>query len=226
MVCSSACLPRPARAVCRRFLGGGAFGHVYLARWRRTEVAVKCLSPSLICGHGAELGADAAVAELMLEASTLSNLHHPNIVSVYGVVLPPSSLLTSSNLVAASSMGIQASGGEPGTSPGSSAASQLSDSGLLGMDARSALSQGHPPAPAVVTEYLAGGSLRAAIRGKAPWLRGQMATIKVLLDAAQVRQSHAVAALDCFCRDARVTCIACHNAAGPRLPAQQVPDPL
>lgn len=68
----------------------GAFGNVFLARWRSTEVACKCLSPSLLVADGSSGGAHspAAVADLMREAGILAGLRHPCVVSVYGVVLP------------------------------------------------------------------------------------------------------------------------------------------
>jgi hypothetical protein len=50
----------------------------------------------------------------------------------------------------------------------------------------SALSQGHPPAPAIVTEFLSLGSLHSAINCRAEWLRGSMARAKLLLDTARV----------------------------------------
>lgn len=45
----------------------------------------------------------------------------------------------------------------------------------------------HPPAPAIVTEYMAAGSLRVALSRKADWLSSGMAKVKVMLDAARVR---------------------------------------
>ena len=98
---------------CRRFLGAGAFGEVYLARWRHAEVAVKCLSAGLLSAAlptdhdsdgspspfsapsdaAAAAAATDAVMELMKEAHTLGHLRHPNVVAVWGVVLPPNLLL-------------------------------------------------------------------------------------------------------------------------------------
>ncbi len=45
----------------------------------------------------------------------------------------------------------------------------------------------HPSPPAIVTEYMAAGSLRAALNRKADWLNSSMAKVKVMLDAARVR---------------------------------------
>lgn len=45
--------------------------------------------------------------------------------------------------------------------------------------------------PALVCEYLAGGSLRAAINGHAEFLAPPQAKIKLLLDTARVRRAGA-----------------------------------
>lgn len=186
---------------------------MYLARWYGTDVAVKCLSPSLLSAGRSTSGSACAdaVAELMKEASMLACLHHPNIVSVFGVVLPPSELLNTTisgshaAAVAAAAAAVgdsfddchlleqlsltmevnDSSGQSTQGSNGGSLAARGLDLTMLG---RSALSQGHPPAPAVVTEYLAAGSLRSAISNKADWLRSNMAKVKLLLDTARVRQ--------------------------------------
>ena len=84
----------PSALTVVRMLGGGAFGEVFLCKWHGSDVAVKCLSPSLIMGSGSRCAPCAeAVAELLREAGTLAALRHPNIVAVFGVVLPPSELL-------------------------------------------------------------------------------------------------------------------------------------
>eukprot|EP00879_Flechtneria_rotunda_P030968 GHRR01033749.1.p2 GENE.GHRR01033749.1~~GHRR01033749.1.p2 ORF type:complete len:166 (-),score=58.74 GHRR01033749.1:11-508(-) len=157
-------------AACNRFIGGGAFGEVYLARWHGTEVAVKALSPSLLAGNrsnksGGSMSSDAA-AELLREASVLAGLHHPNIVAVFGVVLPPKNMV---------SMTLQVDKDDDDL------ASSESPNGVGSMRTGKEVS-----GPAVVTEYLSAGSLHSAIQANADWLKGSMAKVKLLMDAARV----------------------------------------
>ncbi|PNG99965.1 hypothetical protein TSOC_014235 [Tetrabaena socialis] len=70
-----------------RFLGSGGYGEVYLCRWHSCDVAVKCLNPSLLLPEHAG-GSTEVVTELLREAAMLGGLRHPNIVWVYGIVLP------------------------------------------------------------------------------------------------------------------------------------------
>jgi len=98
----------------------------------------------------------------MKEAHTLGHLRHPNVVAVWGVVLPP-------NLLLAEGGGKDASAGIP-------------DQDQMQGHARGSL-QVRPPA--LVCEYLAAGSLRAAISHDAPWLKQPLAKVKVLLDTAR-----------------------------------------
>jgi serine/threonine protein kinase len=196
-----------------RYLGGGAFGEVYLCRWHGVEVAVKSLSPSLISNDCSGTPCADACADLLKEAAVLASLHHPNIVSVFGVVLPPWQLLssrsrtTSADLAGSLQQQQQGSTAEQlaaaadeltdellaaaaGTSisssaPGAGSSAAVSFSGCRAAMA-SALSQGHPPAPAIVTEFLSLGSLHSAINCRAEWLRGSMARAKLLLDTARV----------------------------------------
>lgn len=58
-------------------IGGGAFGTVYLGKYRGTEVAVKLVNASS-CGDS-----------FAREASTLSKLRHPNIILYMGSCLDP-----------------------------------------------------------------------------------------------------------------------------------------
>jgi serine/threonine protein kinase len=60
-----------------RVVGGGHFGDVYSARWKRTVVAVKAAR------HGAAHDFDTALSR---EIGVLSSLRpHPHIVTVFGV---------------------------------------------------------------------------------------------------------------------------------------------
>jgi serine/threonine protein kinase len=61
---------------------------VYLGKWHNSEVAIKCLNPSLFYSGGEGAASRAAIADLLREATLLSSLRHPNVVWVYGVVLP------------------------------------------------------------------------------------------------------------------------------------------
>jgi len=63
-------------------IGEGANGTVYLARWRGTEVAIKSLKLSENSEEESE--------EFETEASLLSSLRHPAIVSFYGVAMSSS----------------------------------------------------------------------------------------------------------------------------------------
>ena len=91
---SQRCVPRLAASLtshstCYRPAAPRRYGDVNLGRWQGCEVAVKCLNPSLFF-HGGDAAAlnREAVADLIREADMLGSLRHPNIVWVYGVVLP------------------------------------------------------------------------------------------------------------------------------------------
>ncbi|KAE8714560.1 Detected protein of unknown function [Hibiscus syriacus] len=65
-------------------LGSGTFGTVYYAKWRGTDVAVKRIKESCFSGRPSER--ERLTNEFWREAQILSKLHHPNVVSFYGVV--------------------------------------------------------------------------------------------------------------------------------------------
>lgn len=151
-------------------------------------MAVKCLPSSLppaaVCGSGScgqqqYAEQHAASADLLREASVLAALRHPNIVTVFGVVLPPHEL----ELLYGSNDGCSSNGGCGSNGSCSSNASSSSDSNCIA----SLQQRGRPcPAPAVVTEYMAAGSLRHAISSGAEWVQGCMVKVKLLLDTANV----------------------------------------
>ena len=60
---------------------------MYLGKWHSSEVAVKCLNPSLFFAAG-DPNSNVAILDLLREADLLGSLRHPNVVWVYGIVLP------------------------------------------------------------------------------------------------------------------------------------------
>jgi serine/threonine protein kinase len=229
---------------------------VYLCRWHGVEVAVKSLSPSLISNDSSGTPCADACADLLKEAAVLASLHHPNIVSVFGVVLPPWQLLNSRSRISSSDLASSLHQQQHGAAEGSTAeqlaaaADELTDellaaaagtsrpssapsaagSGAVSFSGcraamASALSQGHPPAPAIVTEFLSLGSLHSAISGRAEWLRGSMARAKLLLDTARVSTSvmhRSVATLVQLLRAvSRATCTWCPLCARQQHPCPQ-----
>ncbi|KAM0044958.1 putative protein kinase TKL-Pl-6 family [Helianthus debilis subsp. tardiflorus] len=67
-----------------RELGSGTFGTVYHGKWRGTDVAIKRIRKSCFAGKSSEQ--ERLTKDFWREAQMLSNLHHPNVVALYGVV--------------------------------------------------------------------------------------------------------------------------------------------
>lgn len=77
-----------------RELGSGTYGAVYHGKWRGCDVAIKRIKASCFAGRPSER--ERLIADFWKEAQILSSLHHPNVVSFYGVVRdgPDGSLAT------------------------------------------------------------------------------------------------------------------------------------
>ncbi|KAM7509416.1 hypothetical protein LguiA_019869 [Lonicera macranthoides] len=65
-------------------LGSGTYGTVFYGKWKGSDVAIKRIKPS--CFSESAIGEDRLVADFWKEAHILGQLHHPNIVALYGVV--------------------------------------------------------------------------------------------------------------------------------------------
>ncbi|KAF6147620.1 hypothetical protein GIB67_031611 [Kingdonia uniflora] len=68
-----------------RELGSGTFGTVYHGKWRGSDVAIKRINER--CFAGKPLEQDQMRDDFWNEAIKLADLHHPNVVAFYGVVV-------------------------------------------------------------------------------------------------------------------------------------------
>ncbi|XP_074281217.1 RAF-like serine/threonine-protein kinase 20 [Silene latifolia] len=68
-----------------RELGSGTFGTVYHGKWRGTDVAIKRINDRCFAGKASEQ--ERMRDDFWNEAKKLADLHHPNVVAFYGVVL-------------------------------------------------------------------------------------------------------------------------------------------
>ncbi|KAE9602406.1 hypothetical protein Lal_00049958 [Lupinus albus] len=77
-----------------RELGSGTYGSVYHGKWKGSDVAIKRIKASCFAGRPSERAR--LIADFWKEALMLSSLHHPNVVSFYGIVRdgPDGSLAT------------------------------------------------------------------------------------------------------------------------------------
>ncbi|XP_052182384.1 uncharacterized protein LOC127795023 isoform X2 [Diospyros lotus] len=66
-------------------LGSGTFGTVYHGKWRGTDVAIKRINDRCFAGKPSEQ--ERMRDDFWNEAIKLADLHHPNVVAFYGVVL-------------------------------------------------------------------------------------------------------------------------------------------
>lgn len=67
-----------------RILGSGTYGAVYHGKWKGSDVAIKRIKASCFAGRPSER--ERLIADFWKEAFLLSSLHHPNVVSFYGIV--------------------------------------------------------------------------------------------------------------------------------------------
>nr|XP_017190695.2 uncharacterized protein LOC103447271 isoform X1 [Malus domestica] len=68
-----------------RELGSGTFGTVYHGKWRGTDVAIKRINDRCFSGKPSEQ--ERMRDDFWNEAIKLADLHHPNVVAFYGIVL-------------------------------------------------------------------------------------------------------------------------------------------
>ncbi|KAG8491704.1 hypothetical protein CXB51_015125 [Gossypium anomalum] len=66
-------------------LGSGTFGTVYHGKWRGTDVVIKRINDRRFAGKPSEQ--ERMIEDFWNEAIKLADLHHPNVVAFYGVVL-------------------------------------------------------------------------------------------------------------------------------------------
>ncbi|KAM7266816.1 hypothetical protein ACFE04_008982 [Oxalis oulophora] len=77
-----------------RELGSGTYGSVFHGKWKGSDVAIKRIKASCFAARPSER--ERLIADFWKEALILSSLHHPNVVSFYGIVRdgPDGSLAT------------------------------------------------------------------------------------------------------------------------------------
>ncbi|DBA77349.1 TPA: hypothetical protein ACH3X2_000866 [Trebouxia sp. C0005] len=151
-----------------KFLGSGGYGEVHLGKWHSSEAAIKCLNPSLFF-QGGDAGGQAAIAELIKEATLLSSMRHPNVVWVYGIVLKPMSKDEDDD-------DDELSDRDQGDAVELAAAlarqPQTGGAGVV-----------RPPA--IVVEYMGQGSLKGALARKADIVQGALIRVLIAMDAAK-----------------------------------------
>lgn len=109
----------------------------------------------------------AAITELIREADLLGSLRHPNVVWVYGIVLPK----------------IRVKNGDETSSDDSNETDNISDT--TSQPAKPGVPGAVRP-PAIVTEFLSQGSLKGALQRKADIVHGALMRVLIAMDAAKV----------------------------------------
>ncbi|GMI81124.1 hypothetical protein like AT5G57610 [Hibiscus trionum] len=67
-----------------RELGSGTFGAVYQVKWKGSVVTMKRIKATCFAGRPSKR--EPMIADFWKEALILSSLHHPNVISFYGIV--------------------------------------------------------------------------------------------------------------------------------------------
>ncbi|KAI3433344.1 hypothetical protein D9Q98_003162 [Chlorella vulgaris] len=140
-----------------------------------------------------------AIVDLIREADLLSCMRHPNVVWVYGIVLPP----LPDDEQEARGPGQAGSHGDSAecapedvsratdraASGGASSSASRPKSDVVDVIAsgirRSGVAPGVVRPPALVTEYMAGGSLKMALARRADIVAGPLTRVVLALDAAK-----------------------------------------
>lgn len=121
--------------------------------------------------QGGEAGGQAAIAELIKEATLLSSMRHPNVVWVYGIVLR-------------SVKAVDDSDDEDNFLDGdTNDAVELAAALARQVPAGGA---GVVRPPAIVVEYMGQGSLKGALARKADIVQGALIRVLIAMDAAKV----------------------------------------
>lgn len=177
-------------------LGTGSFGDMYKGTWRDCEVAVKALNPVMV---GLQYFSRAAWIEFLQDANKIGALRHPNLVEVYGVVLPsdPRAPSTSNGSAVQQHLNQLV---VPRSSTGGSESSRRAslDANSYNLQAVNNWMSSMPPhgkmqklpgtiqqVPAMVMEYVSGRSLRGAIQRMDDIVAGKLTRIMYMLDCAK-----------------------------------------
>jgi serine/threonine protein kinase len=176
-------------------LGVGTFGDMYKARWRECDVAVKCLNPAAV---GLQYTSRSAWLGFLEDANAMGALRHPNLIEVYGVVLPGApdagaQLSQQAEHMQRALDGEHVSLGGRRTSWDFSSTGTGAVGGDVDLDRLPSINvTGHqrlpgPLAnpPAIVMEYMPGRSLKNAIERGDDAVAGKLARVIYALDVAR-----------------------------------------
>lgn len=136
-------------------------------------------TPECCVAQGGEAGGNAAIEELIKEATLLSSMRHPNVVWVYGIVLgdvKPDCINDDDDFLD------RDDGDAVELAAANARAPPTGGAGVV-----------RPPA--IVVEYMGQGSLKGALARKADIVQGALIRVLIAMDAAKVlscahRQCH------------------------------------